>query len=664
MAITSIKIDLETFMRFDVGMPELPLDPPFEMRAIGPIVVLAGPNGSGKSRILRLLKTLIDKKPTPEFERHSKELIAQESRSLKVFEGQEAEALEKERSGQPNELSVARNNLAQLRSRLEGYRTTLDASNSISLSSDEPPAIIRFVPSVPTLVDPFNTTELDASQRADALSLGPENAQQNAPAYARRILRRAMEAESKRFKQESGHLLPKTPAELSSNALLELMASLLGPDITLDLDDARLLIGPTQPYSTTLSPGQQILFQFACMLHARGSSLANSIVVMDEPENHLHPAVLAEIVAALRQQLGNSQLWIATHSVPLIAQLMAVDNKCLWFVNKDRVKHSGRSPEVVLESLMGGTDGAHALHELTMLPAQYAAIRFLTECLDDPEVVGPNIKDPQTRQITKLLESLAERRRDADRKLRVLDFGAGKGRVLATLRDSDPSVASWLDYFAYDIAEQDRSECEREIALTYPGDSRERWFSDLSLLEARAGADLDVVIMCNVLHEVHPDDWLLLMATNGRLSRLISSDGFLLVVEDYGIPVGERAHDYGFLLLDEQELSHLFAVAPADRDAHRFSRQTSSDSRYAERLNAFLIAKACLDRLTPDTQRAAIDSLRRRMADTVRTFLRDKNARSTAAGRDYARSAQLLANADIWLEAHQNSKVESTAGAK
>ena len=252
MTITSIKLDRQTFMDFGVGMPELPLDPPFEMRGIGTVVVLAGPNGSGKSRILRLLKTLLERKLTTDEERHIRSLIAQERRAIEMWEGQEAEAIERERSGQSSDLSVIRSNLTHSRSRVEAHLVSLKGSDTIGLSSAERPTIVRFVPSVPTLVDPFNTTEADASNRADGMTIGPEGAELNAPAYARRILRRALEHGNKRLNRDAGHLLPKTSEELSKDGLLELIAALLGPDITLDLDDARLRIGPTQPYSIVL----------------------------------------------------------------------------------------------------------------------------------------------------------------------------------------------------------------------------------------------------------------------------------------------------------------------------------------------------------------------------------------------------------------------------
>jgi energy-coupling factor transporter ATP-binding protein EcfA2 len=655
MAITSIRLDAATFDEMGAGAAQLPLDPALEMGQLGPLVVLAGPNGSGKSRILRLIKALLSKKRRRSDMTHNDALIEQELRQIAAWEEKlhELDQTSKEGPLAGNPEKEAMDGLAQAKGRLAGFRFVVAADKSFQLSTDDIPKVVEFVPGVPQLEGPSGVTDDEGSLRADALMVGPEGAQRNAPAYARRIFRRAQETGFARLSGTGGAALPPTPEEASKAALLQTLAALLGDELTYELIDAKLYIGKVVPYASALSPGQQILFQFACMLHAHQASLANCIVVMDEPENHLHPAVLAQIVEALRRQLQGSQLWIATHSVPLIAQLMAVDNKCLWFVSNGRVQHSGRSPERVLESLMGGPRGAQDLHDLTLLPAQYAAARFLSECLLEPEVVGSNVADPQTRQITDVLRQVAKTRSDVKRPLSVLDFGAGKGRVLASLRDGDASVATWLDYHAYDIDECSKIECLREIGETLPGEPAQRWFSDLSALGARVGdASFDVVIMCNVLHEIDPGDWLGDLGKGGRLERLISETGYLLVVEDYGIPVGERAHDYGFLLLDQQELRKLFAITPEDETASRFLRQTPADGRYANRLTAHLVGKACLGRLTSETQHAAIAELHRRMSTEVRDFLRRRDGPTGPKGRDYARCAQLMANAGVWLQAH------------
>jgi hypothetical protein len=45
---------------------------------------------------------------------------------------------------------------------------------------------------------------------------------------------------------------------------------------------------------------------------------------------------------------------------------------------------------------MGGLDSTSRLREFMRLPQQYAALRFLAECLEPPGVVGADVRDPQT----------------------------------------------------------------------------------------------------------------------------------------------------------------------------------------------------------------------------------------------------------------------------
>lgn len=657
MIIKSILIDEETFNDMGIGFSELPLDKPLEMRGLGKMVVLAGPNGAGKSRLLRLIQKLASKHLSPETIDQIKRNIRQNTENATHWTNELARYKRELAGSAPEEkmadrIKQAATNLNTCTSDIVQSKKQLNGSSVLDVEGDSGLKIVSFVPKQPKLVDPFLTTASEADQRANRMSHGTDDAQINAPAYAQRIMRLAMEQGYER--QQKG-LTGSAPAEESRDALVAIMEMLVGSGATLGLEGGRLAIGDVASYPDALSPGQQVLFQFACLLHAQHASLADCIVLMDEPENHLHPAVLTQVVESLRKHLTRGQLWIATHSVPLIAQLMSDDSDCLWYVNDGRVKRSGRSPETVLDSLMGGPDGSKHLQNLILLPAQYAGIRFLTECLDAPGVVGSDVKDPQTGQIAEIIRQRAAAKMASGGMLRILDFGAGKGRLLATLRSDSLDASAWLDYYAYDIDTTNQSDCEREIEAYYGKESPSRWYSDLHTLEAHIDkASIDIVVICNVLHEIDPDEWLKLFGKESVLHGLLCHDGFLLVVEDYGIPVGERAHRYGFLLFDEPELCKLFEIAAEDRQNGFFASQTSQDTRYRDRLKAHLIGKACVSKVSADTRQSAIKKLHDRMLDIVSTFLQQGQASDSAAGRAYARSAQLLANASSWLRTAEN----------
>ena len=108
-------------------------------------------------------------------------------------------------------------------------------------------------------------------------------------------------------------------------------------------------------------------------------------------------------------------------------------------------------------------------------------------------------------------------------------------------------------------------------------------------------ASVDVVIMCNVLHEIPPASWRRLF-TEQILTHALKDDGYLLILEDMGIPYGEKAHQHGFILLDTEQLQTLFAVDRED------PREFFSDSESGEgRLKAHLIRAEALRKVTAAT---------------------------------------------------------------
>jgi predicted ATPase len=87
-----------------------------------------------------------------------------------------------------------------------------------------------------------------------------------------------------------------------------------------------------------LSDGQKVHIQFAVALHAQKGRLDNTVFIMVEPENHLHPSALIEFEVA-----NNSQFWIATHSVPLLAYLAHKEPMSIWYVEDGKVSNAGKN---------------------------------------------------------------------------------------------------------------------------------------------------------------------------------------------------------------------------------------------------------------------------------------------------------------------------------
>jgi len=235
------------------------------------------------------------------------------------------------------------------------------------------------------------------------------------------------------------------------------------------------------------------LLQFCVAIHAQADRLSELIVLMDEPENHLHPGAMLDAIEAIRPALSNGQLWIATHSIPLLAAFEPDD---IWWMEEGGVEHAGSIPEKVLHSLLGDEDRIGRLGDFLGLPAALAANHFARQCLIEPTVVTTGAGDPQTTQIAGLLGGLR-----LGERLRVLDFGAGRGRLVSALREwfkTAEEFAARIDYRAFEPDPTHHIECENAIARAH-GDASVRLFHEERDLRAALDAhSVDVVVMCNV----------------------------------------------------------------------------------------------------------------------------------------------------------------------
>ena len=223
-----------------------------------------------------------------------------------------------------------------------------------------------------------------------------------------------------------------------------------------------------------------------------------------------------------------------------------------------------------------------------------------------------------------------------------MDWGAGKGRILDNLANETDNLSEIIDYWAYDPYPDDKDLCMSVIANVF-GEGLGRHFANEEQIKSTLTAhSVDVVIMCNVLHEIDPADWCRLFGSEGPISRLLSDEGFLLVVEDEEIPFGERAHKYGFIVLGTNELRELFQVTEADKGF------LASDQRGDGRLKAHLIPKRCLARISSKTRANALKAKQVNSSERIKTLR--KASPDYRAGRKLAFWLQQYANSALALE--------------
>ncbi len=382
-----------------------------------------------------------------------------------------------------------------------------------------------------------------------------------------------------------------------------------------------------------LSDGQKVLLQLCVLLHAQSVSLKDVVLVLDEPENHLHPAAQAEFIAKIKEVLKNGQIWIATHSIHILSQINTSD---IWYMADGSICYAGKIPEVVLNGLLGNDEQIQKLRDFIDLPQNYAVNSFAYECLFAPMASNTGKDDPQTNQIRKILDQ----KRKTSETVKVLDYGAGKGRLLSAIYENEEdkgNIHSWLDYKAFDAYPSDSEECKNVISRVY-GDTENRYFSSVhELMDKVSNNHFDCVVLCNVLHEVSPIEWPTLLSGQSVIATKMAANGFLVIIEDLQLPTGENPNSDGFFILGEAEVKMLFHITNKDECFE------TADYNGKHRLMAYYVPKDCLSRVTSETRKQALLALKEKSMSQI-SSLRSSSEYDFRSGRTLALWTQQLAN--------------------
>lgn len=593
------KVNIPKSVELKDGLEDIKMD------RLGKIVLIAGKNGSGKTRILsKIFNTLRNRPKNATIESykakllqhqnnlpiHKKALLTYENKLLNLTIQEEINKVNLYINSQKRNISLIEKEILSLEEKINWNKVeTSELAESY--------AAINFVPKSLDLID-CNTYPKDQliNNASNINAVGVNNLPRGAFAKIQVIQDRWFSAT-----HQHSQILDedKTIAIQEYEKLRQLIEIFLNTSLGRTInDEATIFDFPLG--KSNLSDGQKILLQFCMAIYSQETDLKDLILILDEPENHLHPSVIIETIERIQNCVSNGQIWIATHSIPLLAHF---EPSLIWYVESNKISHAGKIPEKVLSSLLGNENEVSRLQDFLSLPSQYATSRYAFESLFEPNAVLTDTNDPQSFQIRTDLLKISKNKS----KLRILDYGVGKGRLISNIVDLDcdnqEKLIENLDYVAYDKYTYDKVDCENSITKAY-GSSNNRYFNDFtSLLSCYDKESFDVVIMCNVLHEIDPKDWLKLFQKEGIITNLLSKNGILLLVEDHQIPIGEKAYQKGFLVLDTPQLKDLFKINEKEK------RFKFSDKKGDGRLKAHQIPKNCLINITETSRLSAIKSL-------------------------------------------------------
>jgi hypothetical protein len=220
-------------------------------------------------------------------------------------------------------------------------------------------------------------------------------------------------------------------------------------DFEIDIDSKvnNITLNDIDINSKLFSPGETILLKYAIMFFlleiSTKANIKNSIVIIDEIENHLHPEAQVILVRRLKELLkDNGQLFVATHSLHILAE-MNLDE--IYYVDNNKLHPPGRNtPKNSINGIMGDEYKYNKLTSLLKSLSDWHLHNYLTECLNNPDVIfSTNINDPQYKQFKKILSSLEEN-------TNILDYGAGLARFYHTHKnDNDSKLNFQLFYYRY-----------------------------------------------------------------------------------------------------------------------------------------------------------------------------------------------------------------------
>ncbi|MBC3919115.1 AAA family ATPase [Undibacterium sp. CY18W] len=601
------------------------------MSRLGKYVAIAGKNGSGKTRLLKKLEELIAYRDQNLFQS-----IAF-SNSIK-----EIEKIIEEDKQKPND-EKWKNELVLATRAYERLHNTITLKNSSPIKS------LKFVPKKLLLLDPLYMSLGELIEKySSAQSLGIEDLSTICSAYIQQVQNLWWNATHPEFVEIEGHPSKHELTE-SYSRLKNLILALMEEEIQRS-PAGEVMIFNKSFLNAGLSDGQIILLQLAVAIHARNGVLNDTVFVLDELENHLHPSVAIDIIEKISSAAPNAQFWIATHSIPLLAYIYSKDPSALWFMENGRICHAGRHPERVLNGLLGDDERIGQLNTFTGLPAELAATTYAVESLMPPTVAPLQKNDPQINQIATFINA-----KQSEGSVSILDFGAGKGRLLEGLTaqftaDEQSQISGKISYFAFDEFPADKETCQALIKEYYP-DYEKRYFeSEARFFEIKDNASIDIVVMCNVLHEIPPKDWLDLFSSSSSntapsiINRALRENGYLLLVEDQRIPVGEKAHEHGFLVLDTAELRTLFKVSEVDINNEKFIVNSQRDGR----LKAHLISKELLARIDATSRNNAIAELQSYAKRQIKNIR--KEPATYANGQLHGFWTQQFTNAFLYLQ--------------
>lgn len=386
------------------------------------------------------------------------------------------------------------------------------------------------------------------------------------------------------------------------------------------------------------SPGERMVFNLTFFIfYLNEIKQKKLILLMDEPELHLHPQVLLRIISWLYVSSAIDELWVASHSLFLVPQFQF--NELVLFDSNQIAPRNSDTYKKLYNELVGLKN--INLFEFLKSLDNWQYYNFLVECFCHPTAVSKvNTNDEQFKEFVAALK-VGTRVESS-----ILDYGAGKFRIWDCLQESEAlgeNTAS-IKYEAYEPYLSDDEKEKRTIAKKH--------FPLYTSIEDIPRNKYDAVVLMNVLHEVDILDW---VETFHNIGEVLKPDGVLILLEVRTLLLGEQPYgNTGYLILGDDEVSELFTGVSVTKYGPDRGKS-----------NCWVIARDGVLLVDRDRVRASVEQLQKSSFHLLRELFEEKielahsegrNSDKEISARKYAFWSQQYINAQLALERLAGSK--------
>ncbi len=388
-------------------------------------------------------------------------------------------------------------------------------------------------------------------------------------------------------------------------------------DNTIYISDKNGKKSPLNEVITLFSPGELMIFYISVFLSLQKNSNKKRIIILDEPECHLHPKALLKFIQLLKESNYFTTIWIATHSLFLIPEFEFKD--IIYIDDSKIVPRNSSTYRNILSDLLG--EDTDRTSQFISSLSQWQYCEYIAECFIDPDVI--DIINPKDEQVLLFLDFIKKHET-----IKVLDFGGGSARLGLSLKQSTNTNTSKITYEIYDKKPQ------------YKGDEFKVYTSLQSINQK-----YDCIVMMNVLHEIDPKDWVSVFI---EIDSLLKETGNLLFVETSILNKGEMPNKTGYLVLDSEELQILLSSS---------KKLNPIIIKESQKSICIPIPKKLLRNVNEFSVKSAIESLE---STTLKSIKNEREKADFKTSRYYAFLSQMYINAKLYNDSnHKTIEIES-----